>query len=121
MFHQDEPEGVCGRLALIVPCSVLRARLRTTKDAALPQCIEPDPITCRQDILQPGELLTLYTDGVSELRDKANNELGYDGLLAMVQKLPLDDSTATGTALLSAIETYSNSALDDLTLLVLNT
>ena len=71
--------------------------------------------------LGDGDRLILYTDGVSELRDKANNELGYDGLLAMVQKLPLDDSTATGTALLSAIETYSNSALDDLTLLVLNT
>ena len=69
--------------------------------------------------LGDGDRLILYTGGVSELRDAAENELGYEGLLAIVRKLPLGDSATLGSDLLSAIESYSNSPFDDLTLLVL--
>ena len=67
--------------------------------------------------LGEGDRLILYTDGVSECRDQAGNELGYEGLLGMVRSLPPGDSATMGAALLSSIESYAAAPFDDLTVL----
>ncbi len=69
--------------------------------------------------LSDGDRLILYTDGISELTDRAGKELGYEGLLGLVRNLPLGDSSVLGADLLSSIEAYSKSPFDDLTLIVL--
>ncbi|HTW23380.1 MAG TPA: PP2C family protein-serine/threonine phosphatase [Candidatus Baltobacteraceae bacterium] len=69
--------------------------------------------------LGEGDRLILYTDGAYECRDAAGNELGYEGLLNMTRQLPLTDSEAMGSILLSSIESYAASPFDDLSLLVL--
>jgi phosphoserine phosphatase RsbU/P len=68
--------------------------------------------------LGEGDRLIIYTDGVSECRDAAGNELGYDGLLSITRSLPLGDCAAMAAALLSAIRSYSASPFDDLTVLL---
>jgi sigma-B regulation protein RsbU (phosphoserine phosphatase) len=70
--------------------------------------------------LGAGDFLILYTDGVSESVDAEGNELGYKGLLEMVRRLPLNDSSTLGANLLSSIDSYSRGAFDDLTILVLS-
>jgi phosphoserine phosphatase RsbU/P len=71
--------------------------------------------------LAQGDLLILYTDGVTECANEAGKELGYEGLLELVRKLPVAPSMATGQALLSAIESFRGSAraLDDQSVVVL--
>jgi sigma-B regulation protein RsbU (phosphoserine phosphatase) len=56
--------------------------------------------------LDPGDLLVLYTDGISESRDKSGEELGLDRLLSIARSLPTESSTAVGEALITAIESF---------------
>jgi phosphoserine phosphatase RsbU/P len=71
--------------------------------------------------LADGDLLILYTDGVTECTNEAANELGYEGLLELVRNLPVETSMATGHALLAAVEAFRGSApcLDDQSVVVL--
>jgi serine phosphatase RsbU (regulator of sigma subunit) len=69
--------------------------------------------------LGAGDRLILYTDGLTESLDVAGNELGSVNLLQIVQRLPVDDCSALGEALLSTIESRSTELFDDLTVLVL--
>jgi len=71
--------------------------------------------------LAEGDLLILYTDGITECENEAGVELGYDGLLELVRELPVAPSMATGQALLSAIQLFQGSArsLDDQSVVVL--
>lgn len=45
-----------------------------------PLGVAPGPITCQQDRLNPGELLVMYTDGVTESRTPEGSLLGVEGL-----------------------------------------
>jgi phosphoserine phosphatase RsbU/P len=74
--------------------------------------------------LGPGDLLVLYTDGISESTSEAGAELGYDGILQLAKSLPLQTATppsAVGRALLSAVSDFRGGSLifDDESLVVL--
>jgi phosphoserine phosphatase RsbU/P len=71
--------------------------------------------------LSPGDLLVLYTDGISESRDAAGHELGYDQLAALASTVPVELPAKAGEALLSRVEMFRSPmpAADDETLLVL--
>jgi sigma-B regulation protein RsbU (phosphoserine phosphatase) len=71
--------------------------------------------------LGDGDILVLYTDGITECRNEADTELGYDGLLQLVRDLPIEPSLATAGALLAAVEDFRGSApnLDDRSVVVL--
>jgi sigma-B regulation protein RsbU (phosphoserine phosphatase) len=71
--------------------------------------------------LEPGDLLLLYTDGVSESYDESGTQLGLEGLLALAAKLPTDSAVAAGQALLNAVAQFRGSAgaADDETVLAL--
>jgi sigma-B regulation protein RsbU (phosphoserine phosphatase) len=74
--------------------------------------------------LGDGDILILYTDGISESTNEAGEELGYDGLLGLARSLPVETATlpsTVGQALLSAVEAFSagSPALDDQSLMVL--
>jgi sigma-B regulation protein RsbU (phosphoserine phosphatase) len=71
--------------------------------------------------LDPGDLLLLYTDGISESCDETGEQLGLDGLLTIARDLPVDSAVAAGRALLAAVERFRGSVppADDETVVAL--
>ena len=74
--------------------------------------------------LGQGDLLVLYTDGISESTDENDNELGYDGLLRLARTLPsnaTDSPSTAGQALMTAVSAFrgTSRSLDDQSLVVL--
>jgi phosphoserine phosphatase RsbU/P len=71
--------------------------------------------------LEAGDLLLLYTDGVSEAHDESGTQLGLDRLLAIARNLPTDSAAAAGQGLLAAVSRYRGAApaADDETVLAL--
>ncbi len=68
-----------------------------------------------------GDLILIYTDGVTESVNDASAELGYDGLLALAQSLPVHEPAQVGPALLTALTRFRGASqpFDDLTVIVL--
>lgn len=71
-----------------------------------------------------GDLLVLYTDGISESTNDAGQELGYEGLLRLAKSLPVETTRsagAAGQALLSAVGAFRGGSpvFDDQSLVVL--
>jgi sigma-B regulation protein RsbU (phosphoserine phosphatase) len=71
--------------------------------------------------LEPGDLLLLYTDGVSEAYDSSGTQLGLERLLAIARNLPTESAVAAGKELLAAVARFRGtaSARDDETVLAL--
>ena len=74
-------------------------------------------------ILKPevGDLVLLYTDGVSEALNEAGDELGRDGLLNIARSIDARSAEAFGSQLASALCLFRGKAApaDDATLIVL--
>src|SRR6266446_7953472 len=60
--------------------------------------------------LEVGDLLLLYTDGISESWDASGEQLGLERLLSIARGLPVGSAAAAGQGLLSAIERFRGSA-----------
>jgi sigma-B regulation protein RsbU (phosphoserine phosphatase) len=56
--------------------------------------------------LEVGDLLLLYTDGISESWDASGEQLGLKRLLSIARALPVGSAGAVGQGLLSAIERF---------------
>jgi len=71
--------------------------------------------------LEVGDLLLLYTDGISESWDESGEQLGLEGLLSIARSLPTESAAAAGQALLSAIERFRGGVppVDDETIVAL--
>jgi sigma-B regulation protein RsbU (phosphoserine phosphatase) len=71
--------------------------------------------------LGPGDLVVLYTDGISESADRAGEQLGKKGFLALAQGVPFASAVEAGEALLAGVEAFRGPgpASDDETLIVL--
>jgi phosphoserine phosphatase RsbU/P len=71
--------------------------------------------------LAEGDLLILYTDGITECANKTDKELGYEGLRELVRSLPVEPSVATASALITAVEEFRGSTpcRDDQSVIVL--
>jgi sigma-B regulation protein RsbU (phosphoserine phosphatase) len=71
--------------------------------------------------LDPGDLLILYTDGISESVSETGERLGLNRLLHLARQLPATSAADAGMALLAAVEQYRGAALaeDDETLIAL--
>jgi len=71
--------------------------------------------------LAPGDLLILYTDGITEAQDAAGRELGVQGLLRMAYALPTISPGAAGKALLELLREFGSNTMneDDQSLIVL--
>lgn len=71
--------------------------------------------------LEPGDLLVLYTDGVSEAYDESGTQLGLERLLFIARSLPTDSAAAAGQELLAAVARFRGAAqtTDDETVLAL--
>jgi phosphoserine phosphatase RsbU/P len=70
---------------------------------------------------QSGDLMVLYSDGVSEATSPAGNELGRDGLMKMARALDSRSAEAFGTQLASALRAFRGDGepLDDETIILM--
>jgi sigma-B regulation protein RsbU (phosphoserine phosphatase) len=71
--------------------------------------------------LEPGDVLLLYTDGISEAYDESGTQLGLERLLYLARNLPTESAVAAGKGLLAAVAQYRGEApaADDETVLAL--
>jgi serine phosphatase RsbU (regulator of sigma subunit) len=71
--------------------------------------------------LGTGDLILMYTDGVTESVNEASKELGYEGLLDLTRSLPVRQPADVGPALLSALQRFRGASkpFDDLSIIVL--
>jgi serine phosphatase RsbU (regulator of sigma subunit) len=72
-------------------------------------------------IIEPGDLLVLYSDGITEAEDPLGRPLEESGLELLVGRHAGDTPAALGTLVLNAVEVHAQRSklLDDLTILVL--
>ena len=70
---------------------------------------------------QPGDIIVLYSDGVSEATNPAGNELGLNGLMNIARTIDCNSSEALGTRLTSALHAFRGGVepLDDETIIVM--
>jgi phosphoserine phosphatase RsbU/P len=70
---------------------------------------------------RPGDLVLLYSDGVSEATNSAGEELGRDGLLTIARELDPNSTETFGVQLTSSLCTFraGTEAQDDETIIVL--
>ena len=71
--------------------------------------------------LEQGDIMVLYTDGITEGRNPSGAQLGIDGFLALAEALPLGAPTVIGPMLVRAVDGFRGSApsIDDETVIVL--
>lgn len=71
--------------------------------------------------LAEGDLLILYTDGITECADMADKELGYEGLRELLRGLPVTPSFGMASTLVRAVEKFRGSTpcRDDQSVIVL--
>lgn len=71
--------------------------------------------------LAPGDLLVLYTDGITEAANPDNDEFGLDRLQAVVQKHAQEPLVALAVAIETAVEVFADGTPygDDRTLVIL--
>jgi phosphoserine phosphatase RsbU/P len=71
--------------------------------------------------LELGDLLLLYTDGISEAYDESGTQLGLDRLLSAARRLPTESAVAAGKGLLAAVSRFRGTAriADDETVVAL--
>jgi serine phosphatase RsbU (regulator of sigma subunit) len=76
--------------------------------------------TPQQATISPGDLLVLYSDGITEAENAAGRSFEDTGLEQVVQLHAGDDPQAIGRAILTAVEKYAAHARlqDDLTALI---
>jgi sigma-B regulation protein RsbU (phosphoserine phosphatase) len=70
---------------------------------------------------EPGDLIVLYSDGVSEATDPSGEELGRDRLMAMARGLDSSHAEQFGTELAHAVRVFRGGVTpqDDETIIVL--
>jgi serine phosphatase RsbU (regulator of sigma subunit) len=75
----------------------------------------------RRIVIEPGDLLVLFSDGITEAENAAGRAFDEAGLEGIVASRATDDPETLGRAILKAVETYTADArlTDDLTALVL--
>jgi sigma-B regulation protein RsbU (phosphoserine phosphatase) len=71
---------------------------------------------------QSGDVVILYSDGVSEATDPAGTELGREGLIELLRAVDLTSPEALGTRLVSELRAFrgDGAALDDQTIIVIS-
>ncbi|MFN1835649.1 GAF domain-containing SpoIIE family protein phosphatase [Balneola sp. MJW-20] len=71
--------------------------------------------------LEPGDLLALYTDGITEAMDKAGNEYGFDRLKTQLSGMAHESAETIKEGLLKDLKSHTGEAAqsDDITLMLI--
>jgi len=72
-------------------------------------------------VLQPGEMVILYSDGVTEAEDPAGQPFEESGLELVIERFEAQGPAEIGTQVLKAVEAHAKESrfVDDLTILLL--
>ncbi len=83
--------------------------------------ISGTPYTQVSARLEHGDILVLYTDGITECRNPSGAPLGIEGFLSLAEALPLGPPTVMGPMLVNAVDGFRGKApsMDDETVVVL--
>ena len=76
----------------------------------------------KQHVFNPGDLIALYTDGVTESRNPEGEEFGYDRLLQSIQSARYERAQGVHDAVLQSVDQFlgpEKKYLDDLTVLII--
>lgn len=85
-------------------------------------------VTVFEDVLEPlqislesGDVMVMFTDGITEAQNRAREELGYDRLAAWVREHAQKSAPDMVRTLVRAVQSFSDNAppMDDITLLVI--
>jgi phosphoserine phosphatase RsbU/P len=90
--------------------------------AGLPLGLIPGTTYCQTGVrLGVDDMIVLYTDGMTEVRDSSGNELGQSGLLELARRVAADSPADMCRGLMTGIQTYRGDLprRDDETLVVL--
>jgi phosphoserine phosphatase RsbU/P len=63
--------------------------------------------------LSPGDVLILYTDGITEARNDAGDMLDAEGLIAMARELPIIEPAEMAAQLLARMNKFRGTAPAD--------
>jgi len=82
--------------------------------------VEDNDYTQKEILIQPGDALILYTDGVTEAINSANEEFGMGRLHNVILDHRSAPAEALATAIEAAVDKFTNSAppFDDFTLMI---
>ena len=71
-------------------------------------------------MLDPGEMLILYSDGITEAEDPTGQPFEEAGLEAVVERLAAETPADIGAQVLKAVEAHAKESrfVDDLTILI---
>ena len=96
--------------------------MRGTGEVGTPLGLLPD-ISYDRKIAKPlaGDLVVLYSDGVSQATNQDGEELGRDGLMALARRLDSRPAEAFGTQLVKAVREFRGGTVpqDDETIIVM--
>jgi sigma-B regulation protein RsbU (phosphoserine phosphatase) len=93
------------------PPILLRADGRTElleKGGPLLGALEGGEFVSGELLLEPGDTLVAYSDGVLECRNRAGEEFGLERLTASLQEVKQPSAHATLMMLLAAVQDYAN-------------
>jgi sigma-B regulation protein RsbU (phosphoserine phosphatase) len=107
------------------PPILLRANGRTElleKGGPLLGALEGAEFQSGELILEPGDTLVAYSDGVLECRNTAGEEFGLDQLMASAMEVKQPSAQATLMMLLAAVQDFANGSplSDDVSLTVIH-
>ena len=72
-------------------------------------------------MLHPGDMVVLFTDGVTEVFDRDGREFGIEGVVKIVESLRSESSIAIADAIYRAVKDFAapDHVFDDVTMIVL--
>ena len=78
------------------------------------------PYADQTEQMDPGDVLIVYTDGVTEALDVEGHEFGEERLVSILQQRHADDATPILEAVVDAVKTFARGAAqhDDVTAMV---
>lgn len=81
----------------------------------------PKPFEQGTETLRPGDILVVYTDGITEITNPSGEEWGVDRLIETIQQNRDHSAQEIVTRVFDAIDSYSQNAeaVDDMTLIIL--
>lgn len=78
------------------------------------------PYECDQVVLNPGDVLVMFTDGITEAMSPDEEEFGEKGLIEVMRRATYSDACSYADAIIDAIDAFTNGKYsDDVTLMTL--
>lgn len=92
--------------------------LRIEQNGLVMALMPSAPYTSTTQPLHAGDRILLYTDGIVEASNAAEEEFGYERIIGLLQRSAKHSPEQAADALLQAVSAWSTTQQDDLTLII---